>query len=64
MYHHQGVLKVEVVKAEDLKAMDFGGKSDPLVELTTDSQHTVSTKCKKNTLHPVWNETFYLLVQV
>ena len=64
MYRHQGVVKVEVLRAENLAAADIGNKSDPLVELTTDNEHKVSTHHKSNTLHPVWNQTFYLLVQV
>lgn len=37
MYRHQGVLKVEVLQAENLTASDaLTGKSDPFVEITMD----------------------------
>ena len=37
MYRHQGVLKVEVLQAENLMASDaLTGKSDPFVEITMD----------------------------
>ena len=42
----------------------MGGKCDPLVELTTDGKFTAETKCLKSTDHPVWGETFWLVVQV
>ena len=59
--------QVEVLRAEKLisTAMSvMGGKCDPLVELTTDGKFTAETKCLKSTDHPVWGETFWLLVQV
>ena len=66
-YRHQGIVKVEVIKAEKLIASDSNligsNTSDPIASLTTDGQYVVETKQVKKTLEPVWNETFWLLVQ-
>jgi len=66
-YRHQGIVKVEVIKAEKLIAADSNligsNTSDPIASLTTDGQYIVETKQVKKTLEPVWNETFWLLVQ-
>lgn len=49
--------EVTIISAEDLKPMDFNGKSDPycIVEMGNQTQKTLS---KPKTLNPVWNETF------
>lgn len=43
--------------------MDAMGKSDPYLQFFTDATRKLRTKTKKNTLTPVWDETFYLMVQ-
>jgi Ca2+-dependent lipid-binding protein len=57
-YRHQGILKVDVIKAEKLVAADMNligaNSSDPIASLTTDGQYVVETKCIKKTLEPVW----------
>lgn len=59
----QGVIKVTVLSARDLKAYDtLTGKSDPFVELFTTADHRCRTKVVKRSLAPVWSETFYLPV--
>eukprot|EP01018_Ginkgo_biloba_P004012 Gb_36053 [translate_table: standard] len=59
-----GVLDVSLIEATDLMNTDILGKSDPFallfVRLKTERIKRSSTK--KNTLHPVWNEGFYIEV--
>lgn len=61
-------VKVVVKKATGLLAADINlvgrNSSDPFVELTTDGQHVARTKALKSTLEPVWEQTFWLTVQV
>lgn len=59
------LLTVEVIEARNLTAASKNGKSDPAVMVSlTDlggreiKKETFSTKIKKDTLAPVWNETF------
>lgn len=59
-----GILDVSLIEATDLMNTDILGKSDPFallfVRLKTERIKRSSTK--KNTLHPVWNEGFYIEV--
>ena len=52
-------LVVTILRAEGLLAKDWGGTSDPFVELYLGSQFR-KTKVIDKTLSPVWNETFEL----
>ena len=61
MKHTVGVLKVTVVKAEDLTASDPNGKSDPFCVLHF-SQQEESTPVVPNSLNPKWNHTVRPLV--
>eukprot|EP01023_Acetabularia_acetabulum_P045115 TRINITY_DN4565_c0_g1_i3.p1 TRINITY_DN4565_c0_g1~~TRINITY_DN4565_c0_g1_i3.p1 ORF type:complete len:397 (+),score=78.88 TRINITY_DN4565_c0_g1_i3:173-1363(+) len=61
--HSVGLLRVDVIKADGLKKMDTFGKADPVVELFTRPERKQSSKIKRKTLEPEWNETFYFLVQ-
>ena len=56
MKHTVGVLKVTVVKAEDLMASDPNGKSDPFCVLHFNQQEE-STPVVPNSLNPKWNYT-------
>ena len=56
MKHTVGVLKVTVVKAEDLMASDPNGKSDPFCVLHF-SQQDENTPVVSNSLNPKWNYT-------
>jgi len=51
------ILTVHVVEARDLAPMDMNGSSDPYVRLMIEEQ-IIETNFKKNTLNPVWNESF------
>ena len=56
MKHTVGVLKVTVVKGEDLMASDPNGKSDPFCVLSF-SQQEENTPVVNNNLNPKWNYT-------
>ncbi|KAM4720862.1 synaptotagmin-8 isoform 1-T2 [Rhinophrynus dorsalis] len=53
-------ITVAVKQAAGLKAMDFGGTSDPyaIVYLTNDTRKKHETKVYRKTLNPVFNEAF------
>eukprot|EP01135_Chromosphaera_perkinsii_P009587 Nk52_evm37s1810 gene=Nk52_evmTU37s1810 len=53
-----GRLKVKVIRAEGLKAMDLNGFSDPYVVISVDGVVRVKTKYKTKTLNPEWNQYF------
>ncbi|KAJ8450159.1 hypothetical protein Cgig2_033353 [Carnegiea gigantea] len=59
----QGKLTVTVVKANNLKNMEFIGKSDPYVALHIRPLFKVKTKTVDDNLNPVWNETFELIAE-
>eukprot|EP01026_Neomeris_dumetosa_P041862 TRINITY_DN3476_c0_g1_i4.p1 TRINITY_DN3476_c0_g1~~TRINITY_DN3476_c0_g1_i4.p1 ORF type:complete len:510 (+),score=48.64 TRINITY_DN3476_c0_g1_i4:335-1864(+) len=61
--HDVGLLKVEIIRATGLKKMDTFGKADPMIELFTRPEWKQSTKVKRKTQEPEWNETFYTLLQ-
>ena len=55
-----GILTVNIVKCEDLPAMDIGGLSDPYVKLylLPERKRKYETKVHRKTLNPIFNETF------
>ena len=58
-----GILVVTITKANDLKAVDFMGKSDPYVKIKIGSlPGEQSTSVIGNNLNPVWHESFEFLV--
>ena len=56
------ILTVNVIQAWDLKALDYGGKSDPYVVIECAGQEAV-TKVKWSTLNPIWEEEFMFEIQ-
>lgn len=58
-----GLLKVTIVKANDLKNMELIGKSDPYVTVHIRPLFKVKTKVVNNNLNPVWNQTFDLIAE-
>ncbi|XP_019173748.1 PREDICTED: synaptotagmin-4-like [Ipomoea nil] len=60
----RGVLTVTVISAEELPATDISGKSDPFVVITMKkSDQRNKTRVLNNTLNPVWNQTFDIIVE-
>ncbi|XP_031101963.1 synaptotagmin-4-like [Ipomoea triloba] len=60
----RGVLTVTVISAEELPATDLTGKSDPFVVVTMKkSDQKNKTRVLNNTLNPVWNQTFDIIVE-
>lgn len=61
----QGIVKVTVLEAKDLKRADISltgkGKSDPYVVVKVGAK-SEKTKVVDNTVNPVWNETFEMMV--
>lgn len=51
-----GYLKLDILSAENLKALDSNGKSDPFVAVTLEGIRVFKTDKKRKTLSPVWNE--------
>ncbi|KAJ0970483.1 hypothetical protein J5N97_023360 [Dioscorea zingiberensis] len=60
-----GILRVKVVRALNLRKMDFLGKSDPYVKLSLTGERLPAkkTSVKMSNLNPEWNETFKLIVK-
>lgn len=60
-----GILHVKVVRAFNLRKMDFLGKSDPYVKLSLSGDRLPSkkTSIKMSNLNPEWNEQFKLIVK-
>ncbi|RDX62742.1 Synaptotagmin-4, partial [Mucuna pruriens] len=59
----QGTVRVNVIRANDLKNMEMIGKSDPYVVVHIRPLFKVKTKVIDNNLNPVWNEVFDLIAE-
>ncbi|KAL8128821.1 hypothetical protein V2J09_017976 [Rumex salicifolius] len=60
----RGVLSVTVISAEDLAPADIMGKADPYVVVKMKKSETRNkTRVVNDSLEPVWNQTFDLLVE-
>ncbi|KAI0241778.1 Tricalbin-2 [Massospora cicadina] len=55
-----GVLRVTLVEAKDLKAVDRNGYSDPYIKVLRDNKLVYKTKVIKKSRNPVWDESFTL----
>ena len=58
----EGKLVIAVIEAKALKAVDFGGTSDPYVVVDVGDM-TKKTKHVTKNLNPSWNEQFELCVR-
>lgn len=56
--NNMGDLRVDLLDAVNLKAMDRNGKSDPYCVFELNDEKVFKSKVLKKTLHPVWNEFF------
>ncbi|KND03955.1 uncharacterized protein SPPG_01407 [Spizellomyces punctatus DAOM BR117] len=57
-----GVLRVSLYEAKGLKNMELAGKSDPYALLFVGGKQVARTKTIDNTLDPVWDETFHIVI--
>ncbi|KAF5313977.1 hypothetical protein D9611_006774 [Ephemerocybe angulata] len=60
--NNQGIVRVELVDGNDVRAADRSGKSDPFAVFTLDGAKVFKSDTKKKTLNPEWNESFDLTV--
>ncbi|WVQ70782.1 hypothetical protein IAR50_000304 [Cryptococcus sp. DSM 104548] len=60
--NNMGVLRVDVVEANGVHGADRSGKSDPYVVFTLNGMKVFKSETKKKTVHPVWNESFEVMV--
>lgn len=61
--HNTGVLKVTVIKAENIPRCDLFSKTDPYITLQVKKSGVlVKTTVKHNDEDPTWNEVFYIPV--
>ncbi|KAF6766075.1 transmembrane protein [Ephemerocybe angulata] len=60
--NNQGIVRVELVDGNDIRAADRSGKSDPFALFTLDGAKVFKSDTKKKTLNPEWNESFDLTV--
>ena len=60
------LLIVQILKCEELAAMDLGGTSDPYVKiyLLPDKKRKQETRVHRKTLDPIFNETFKFEVTI
>lgn len=56
--NNTGTLRVELLDATGLKAVDRGGKSDPYVVFELNKERVFKSETQKKTLAPVWKENF------
>lgn len=59
----QGMLRVTVIRANDLKNKEMIGKSDPYTVVYIRPLFKVKTKVIDNNLNPIWNEEFDLIAE-
>ncbi|KAI9599079.1 C2 domain-containing protein [Syncephalis fuscata] len=53
-----GTLVITVIAAENLKAVDSGGTSDPYVKIHVGNKNIGKTKVVKKNINPTWDEKF------
>ncbi|RHZ44602.1 hypothetical protein Glove_718g62 [Diversispora epigaea] len=59
----KGVLKIKIYGAKELRNTERFGTSDPYCKLTIlGTKELARTKVVNDTLTPIWNETFYILL--
>ncbi|KAF8419946.1 hypothetical protein EV426DRAFT_576746 [Tirmania nivea] len=56
--NNMGDLRVDLLDAMNLKAMDRNGKSDPFCVFELNDEKVFKSKILKKTIHPAWNEFF------
>lgn len=61
--NNSGNVRVEVLDAADLPAMDRNGYSDPYCKFFLQGKEVYKSEKKKKTLNPTWNEFFELPIR-
>ncbi|KAG0700683.1 C2 domain-containing protein [Suillus ampliporus] len=56
--NNQGMLQVDLLTANDLRAADRTGKSDPFAVFSLSGAKVFTSQTKRKTLNPDWSETF------
>lgn len=56
--NNMGDLRLDLLDAANLRAMDRNGKSDPFCVFELNDEKVFKSKVLKKTLHPAWNEFF------
>lgn len=51
-----GRMELDILRAENLRAVDLNGKSDPIAVFKLDGVEVYKTDKKRKNLNPVWNE--------
>lgn len=54
--NNMGTIRVDILDASNLPAVDRNGKSDPFCVFELDDKVVHKTKVQKKTLNPSWNE--------
>jgi hypothetical protein len=60
----KGTIEIKLIHAENLKAGDNSGKSDPFVIFTMPDKKEIKSKVIPNSLNPVWNQEFKYPISV
>ncbi|OUM69088.1 hypothetical protein PIROE2DRAFT_19734 [Piromyces sp. E2] len=58
-----GICRIDILNADRLKKADTFGKSDPYAKLSVSGRKVGETRVLSNNLSPIWNETYYTIIQ-
>jgi len=58
-----GIIRIDIKDASNLKKVDTLGLSDPYTKITISGRSVGQTRIIDNNLDPIWNETYYSIVQ-
>ncbi|ORX59371.1 hypothetical protein BCR32DRAFT_298546 [Anaeromyces robustus] len=58
-----GICRIDIMNANNLKNTETLGKSDPYSKITISGRKVGQTRIFNGNLNPIWNETYYTIVQ-
>jgi len=58
-----GICRIDLMNANNLKNTETLGKSDPYTRITISGRKVGQTRIINGNLNPIWNETYYTIVQ-
>jgi len=58
-----GICRVDLLNANKIKNADTLGKSDPYSKITISGRKVGQSRVLNSNLNPIWNETYYTIVQ-